>query len=93
LLAQEEKEVQNKSICLYKKTLVLQKKEKMKFVAAPLILAILAASTAVDAVFSPPKANGVVSSLSQYPGWLLGNTLRGGSMGKHCRIQLSVASC
>lgn len=54
----------------------------MKFVAAPTILAILAAGTAVDAVFSPTKADYALSKFSQNPGWFLGNMMRGGSMGK-----------
>jgi len=53
----------------------------MKFVAAPTILVLLAAgTTAVDAVFAPSRTNHALSTLSQYPGWLQGSMMRGGSM-------------
>mmetsp|Transcript_71288 Transcript_71288/g.206396 ORF Transcript_71288/g.206396 Transcript_71288/m.206396 type:complete len:897 (+) Transcript_71288:140-2830(+) len=52
----------------------------MKFVTTPAILAILAAGTSVDAIFSVPKG-GQIAALNRYqPGWLLGDALRGGSM-------------
>ncbi len=56
----------------------------MKFVAAPTILAVLAAGTAVDAILAPPKAtHAALLKFSQQYGWMLGSTLRGGSMGKN----------
>ena len=53
----------------------------MKFVSTPLIFAILAAGTTVDAGLFSPIKNGISQTLQQ-PGWMLASMMRGGSMGK-----------
>ena len=53
----------------------------MKFVSTPLIFAILAAGTTVDAGFFSPIKNGISQTLQQ-PGWMLASMMRGGSMAK-----------
>ena len=58
----------------------------MKFVAAPSILVILATSGAAEAIFRPPTASHALSTLKTPTGWLLGTSMRGGSMGKLCSV-------
>ena len=54
----------------------------MKFVATPAVLALLVAGNAVDAIFARPRSSHIVSSMNKYPGWLMRDSMRGGSMGR-----------
>lgn len=69
----------------------------MKFIEASSIIALLAAASTAEATFTPSRTN-IAAHLPQRVGWLLGDALRGGSMGKEyiaarCGICLSKSDC